>query len=93
LSEEEQKKYYDPTFRVDIGNRAYNYCPIFDINKELLASIIECNNLLELGHLPDEGGFLDQTRFFVIASQSMKYALQAAEMKRIKEEQNRLRNK
>jgi hypothetical protein len=87
LSEEEQERYFDPNFRVDIGDRSYNYCPVFDINKELLSAVIECNNLLELGFLPDEGGFLDQTRFFVTASQQMKFALQKAEIKKLKEQQ------
>ena len=87
LSEEEQEQFWDPEFNIRVGKDYYTHCPIFDIDNELLADAIECNNYLELGFLPDAGGFLDQTRFFVVASQHMKFKLQEAELRRMKAQQ------
>jgi len=85
LSKQEQEKYYDPDFKVKVGKDLYTHCPIFDIDVELLSAAIECNNILELGQLPDDGGFLDQTQFFVLASQEVKYKVAEAQEKKMKE--------
>jgi hypothetical protein len=84
LSEEDQKKYYDKDFKIRVNGSLYTHCPIYDIDLELLSSAIECHNILDLGFLPDEGGFLDQTRFFIIASQKIKYVLKQRELEDLK---------
>jgi hypothetical protein len=75
----EQNK--NPNFKLYVGKKVYTYCPIYETDKEILADAIEAYNCLENGHLPDEGGLYDQTKFFNIASFKVK--------EKIKEEQQK----
>lgn len=62
-------QYYNKDFKLQIGKNTYTHCPIYDIDKTLLSAAIEAYNLKDMGFLPDEGGWFDQTRFFTIAVQ------------------------
>ena len=72
-------------FSLIIGNKLYTYCPIYDVDKELLGKAIECYNLYEKGFLPEKGGLYDQTQFFIIASTLVSEKIQKEKEKEIKE--------
>jgi len=76
-------------FNILVGDRLYTYCPIYDINKELLSKAIECYNLYEKGFLPEKGGLYDQTQFFIIASTLIAEKIQEEHEKELKEMQNK----
>jgi len=70
-------------FRINVGNKVYTYCPIYDINKDLISEAIECYNAYEKGFLPDEGGLYDQTKFFYLASVKLYDKIQQEELKEL----------
>lgn len=68
-------------FRVNVGKQVYTYCPIYDIDAQLLDSAIECYMMYDKNILPDSGGLYDQTRFFVIASRIFTNKVREEELK------------
>jgi len=70
-------------FKVYVGDKVYTYCPIYDVDKKLIAEAIECYNAFEKGFLPDEGGLYDQTKFFYLASLKLYDKIQQEEMKEL----------
>jgi len=70
-------------FKVYVGDKVYTYCPIYDVDKNLIAEAIECYNAFEKGFLPDEGGLYDQTKFFYLASLKLYDKIQQEEMKEL----------
>lgn len=74
-------------FNIIVGDKLYTYCPIYDIDKELLSKAIECYNLYEKGFLPEQGGLYDQTQFFIIASNLVAEKVQKEHEKELQEMQ------
>ena len=72
-------------FKIWVGDKLYTSCPIYFIDKELLADAIECYNAFEKALLPDNGGLFDQTKFFYIASFMLHQKIQEEEQKELKE--------
>jgi hypothetical protein len=79
----------DPSFVTYVNNHPYSYCPIYDVDKEILADAVECYNAYDAGFLPDSGGFYDQTRFFVHASQMIFSKLKEEERKELEKLKNK----
>jgi hypothetical protein len=73
----------DPNFVAYVNNQPYKYCPIYDVNKELLSDAVECYNAYDANLLPDSGGLYDQTRFFVLSSQEIFMKLKEQEKKEL----------
>ena len=76
-------------FNILVGDKLYTYCPIYDIDKELLSKAVECYNLYEKCFLPEQGGLYDQTQFFIIASNLIAEKIQEEHEKELKEMQNK----
>ncbi len=74
----------DPTFKVHADNQVYTHCPIYDIDKDILADAVDCYLMYDKKLLPDAGGFYDQTRFFVFASSTVTQKLREEELKEAK---------
>jgi len=80
LGEKEKSK----DFKVYLSNQVYTYCPIYDVDAELLNSAIDCYSMYDKGMYPDSGGLYDQTRFFIISSQLMANKIRDMELKEAK---------
>jgi len=68
-------------FKMYVGTQVFTSCPIYFVDKSLANSAILAYNLWQNHILPDEGGFFDQTNFFVEASLKVE-ALVAEKEKR-----------
>jgi len=80
-------------FKIQIGEHIYTHCPIYDIDKDLIASAIECYNMFNSGFLPDAGGLYDQTQFFITASSLVGNAIQKRREKEMEKELSSLKHK
>ena len=74
----------DPTFKVHADNQVYTHCPIYDIDKDILADAVDSYLMFDGKLLPDAGGLYDQTRFFVFASSIVTQKLREEEAKEAK---------
>ncbi len=80
-------------FKVQIGEHIYTHCPIYDIDKELIASAIECYNIFSSGFLPDSGGLYDQTQFFITSATLVDSAYKKQQEKEMKEELSKMKKR
>ena len=67
----------------------YSYCPMYDVDKEIISKAIECFNIYDKNLTPNSGGFYDQTKFFIIASSLVQEKLnkeREKEMKKLQQE-------
>ena len=74
-------------FSVMVGKQLYRYCPIYDLEPQLLDAAIECYIMYDKGIFPDAGGLYDQTRFFVLSSRIFSNKVREEEMKELKKQQ------
>ena len=83
------EKTKDKAFSLIVGDRVYSYCPIYDVDKEIISKAIECFNIYDKNLTPNSGGFYDQTKFFIIASSLVQEKLnkeREKEMKKLQQE-------
>jgi len=78
-------------FKVQIGEHIYTHCPIYDIDKELIAAAIESYNIFSSGFLPDSGGLYDQTQFFITSATLVDRAYKKQQEKEMKEELSKMK--
>lgn len=75
LDEAERSK----DFVINVNNRRYTSCPIFNIDMFYLAQASQAYKLYTLGMLPEEGGVGGQTAFFINAAQQYDRRVKQAE--------------
>jgi len=61
-------QYFNKDLKIFVGGTLFTHCPIYDIDRKILSAAIEAYNIKEMGFLPDDGGWLDQTRFFTFSA-------------------------
>ncbi len=74
----------DSTFKLAADGQIYTYCPIYDVDKDLLADGVDSYVMYDKQMLPDVGGLYDQTRFFVLSSSIITHKLREEERKEAK---------
>ncbi len=83
----------DPEFKIHADNQVYTYCPIYDVDTDLLADAVDSYTMYDKKLLPDGGGLYDQTRFFVLASTIITQKLREEEAKAHKEAERKSKRK
>ncbi len=85
----EKNKFYSKDFVVEVNGNLYTYCPIYEVDKEILNSAFSCYEMFKNGLTPEEGGVYDQTEFFVTSSSVVSSKVSEYERK----EMEKLKNK
>jgi len=75
-------------FRVIVNGVSYTSCPIYFVDKNLVSSAFLSYNLYQEHLYPDEGGFYDQTNFFVEASLKVSMLVSEKEKKDLEKLKN-----
>ena len=83
------EKEKDPSFRLQADNQVYKYCPIYEVDADVLADAVDSYVMYDKQLLPDVGGLYDQTRFFVLSSSLVKNKLRSEEEKEAKAAQRK----
>ena len=73
----------DKKFFVYVGENKYSYCPIYDLDKELVSQAFLCYAQYDKGILPEAGGLYDQTQFFVLSTQFVAMKQNAQQQKEL----------
>lgn len=69
---EDLEEIRDNSFQVLVAGEIYTDCPMYYKDNELLSDAVACYTAYEKGILPDEGGLLDQTEFFIATSATIR---------------------
>lgn len=62
----------DPSFQLLVSGEVFTECPLYYKDAYLLSEAISCYTAYDKGILPDEGGLLDQTEFFIATSATIR---------------------
>lgn len=62
----------DPSFQLLVSGEVFTECPMYYKDDYLLSEAIACYTAYDKGILPDEGGLLDQTEFFIATSATIR---------------------
>lgn len=61
-------KIFDSSFELLVDSVKYDHCPMYYKDSELVSDVFNCFHGWEQGILPEAGGLVDQTEFFMVAT-------------------------
>ena len=72
-------KTHDPMVFYIIDGTKIDICPMDGVNKPIISDAFRCHSLMTNGFLPSDGGFYDQSMFFVEVSLLVKSVIDRAQ--------------